>query len=535
MKVCAIQPPYPYTLDAAEATVQFTISQLNACTPDLDLILLPEYSNAPTAYPDAESMRADARRFTPPLLEAAVNAARRCHAIVAVNYAAEINGEWRNTTRVFDRDGNPAGDYYKQQLPWGEVHRKNMSDSYVPFTHQPAIVEVDGLRLAFLICYDSYYNEFVANIARMRPDILLISSHQRSERPDVLENEVCGFAFQCNCFVVRASSSMGPDAETGGNAMIASPEGKILARFHEETGRLACEIGDPKRKYMRSNTFGGKLIDNFRFIEQGRTPWAYRPAGSMVIRNDLQLPYPRICAHRGFNTIAPENSMPAFGAAIALGADEIEFDVHLSSDGVVVSCHDYDLDRVSNGSGPIAEHTYQELLAFDFGVKHGPQFQGLRILTLEQILCAFSRQCIFNLHIKGQKDPARNRPLVEKVAELLYRYDCAEHTYLMTSPDVHRIALEVCPDIRRCMGAFGDPWAIVDNAIECQCQKVQLFKPHFDQALVDKAHANGILCNVFWADDPDEAKRYLDMGIDCILTNDFLRVANATGLLHLKH
>ena len=45
--------------------------------------------------------------------------------------------------------------------------------------------------------------------------------------------------------------------------------------------------------------------------------------------------------------------------------------------------------------------------------------------------------------------------------------------------------------------------------------------------MVDKAHANGIMCNVFYADDPEEAQRYLDMGIDCILTNDYLAVANA--------
>lgn len=40
-------------------------------------------------------------------------------------------------------------------------------------------------------------------------------------------------------------------------------------------------------------------------------------------------------------------------------------------------------------------------------------------------------------------------------------------------------------------------------------------------------HANGIRCNVFWADDPQEACRYIDMGIDTILTNDYLQVSNA--------
>ncbi len=51
-----------------------------------------------------------------------------------------------------------------------------------------------------------------------------------------------------------------------------------------------------------------------------------------ILPNDKDMPYPRVCAHRGFNTIAPENTMPAFAASIALGAEEIEFD-HLVNKG----------------------------------------------------------------------------------------------------------------------------------------------------------------------------------------------------------
>ena len=53
------------------------------------------------------------------------------------------------------------------------------------------------------------------------------------------------------------------------------------------------------------------------------------------------------------------------------------------------------------------------------------------------------------------------------------------------------------------------------------CRKVQLFKPYFDQAMIDKAHANGIICNVFWSDEESEAQRFVEMGIDTILTNDY--------------
>ena len=48
----------------------------------------------------------------------------------------------------------------------------------------------------------------------------------------------------------------------------------------------------------------------------------------------------------------------------------------------------------------------------------------------------------------------------------------------------------------------------------------------FNQEMIDKAHEHGILCNVFWSDDPEETKRYLDMGIDVILSNNYLQIAN---------
>ena len=65
-----------------------------------------------------------------------------------------------------------------------------------------------------------------------------------------------------------------------------------------------------------------------------------------MVQNDKNMPYPRVCAHRGFNTIAPENTMPAFAAAIALGAEEIEFDLWATKDGELVTAHDSKLERV---------------------------------------------------------------------------------------------------------------------------------------------------------------------------------------------
>lgn len=531
MKVCAIQPPYPYTPVTADATVQFLVDSLDACTDDLDLILLPEYSNAPTNFPMGESIPY-AQAHTEALIGAARRAAVRCQAIVAVCHACEVSpGVFRNTTRVYDRRGEAVGDYYKQQLVKSEVTVKKMDNSYVWQTNAPAIVEVDGLRLGFLICYDCYFTEFIAHLASLHPDIVLISSHQRGERHDVLQNQVCSIAFNCNAFVVRASVSMGKDSELGGSSMIASPDGKILSEFSQQTGMLTADIGDPHYKYLRSNAFGGALIRNDAFIEQGRTPWAYRPAGASVIPDDDQLPYPRICAHRGFNTVAPENSMPAFGAAIALGATEIEFDIWKTTDGELVLCHDANLERVSNGQGKVADKTLAELQTLDFGSCYGPRFAGLRVQRFEDVLKKFQRQCIINLHLKPSGSEDFNRELILQTAALIRQYDMTKHVYYMTgSCELMDAARKYAPDIHRCMGAGQDAWKIVEYAIELECQKVQLFTPYYSQAMINKAHDHGIRCNFFYSDDPEEAKKLLAMGVDTILTNDYLTISQAVNV-----
>ena len=111
--------------------------------------------------------------------------------------------------------------------------------------------------------------------------------------------------------------------------------------------------------------------------------------------------------------------------------------------------------------------------------------------------------------------------------------DTRRHVYFMAVPDaLHRQLARLAPDIPRCQGEgfWKDGSDIVDHAIANDCSMVQLFKPNFTQETIDRAHASGIRCNVFWSDDPDEARRFLDMGIDTILTNDYQPIAAATGL-----
>ena len=244
--------------------------------------------------------------------------------------------------------------------------------------------------------------------------------------------------------------------------------------------------------------------------------------------------FPAYCAHRGFKTVAPENTLGAFGAAIALGAPEIELDVRFTRDGVPVVCHDDRLDRVANGSGLVQDLTFAELRELDAGIKFSSHFAGTKIPAFEEVLSKFARHAIINLHIKSEGGSAGNTYSAEhfrRIVELLKTYDQMEHVYLMATSEIMKVALDVAPEIPRCMSAdeFGYPtstaaWKIVERAIEWKCCKVQLFKPYFDREMIEKAHANGIRCNVFWSDDPAESSQFFDMGVDTILTNDYLAI-----------
>jgi glycerophosphoryl diester phosphodiesterase len=82
---------------------------------------------------------------------------------------------------------------------------------------------------------------------------------------------------------------------------------------------------------------------------------------------------PLVYAHRGGSALRPENTIASFDHGLALGADGLELDVHLSRDGVVVVHHDDTLDRTTGGAGPLSAHTAAELASVDAGYWFTPR------------------------------------------------------------------------------------------------------------------------------------------------------------------
>jgi glycerophosphoryl diester phosphodiesterase len=87
--------------------------------------------------------------------------------------------------------------------------------------------------------------------------------------------------------------------------------------------------------------------------------------------------------HRGVMGVEPENTLRSFVAAERAGLDAVELDLHLSKDGALVVMHDAEVDRTTDGSGAVADHTLAELRALDAGL-------GERVPVFEEVLAAVS-------------------------------------------------------------------------------------------------------------------------------------------------
>jgi glycerophosphoryl diester phosphodiesterase len=118
-----------------------------------------------------------------------------------------------------------------------------------------------------------------------------------------------------------------------------------------------------------------------------------------------------VYAHRGGAKLRPENTLLAFDHGLALGADGLEFDVHLSRDGVVVVHHDATLERTTNGRGPLAALTADELGRLDAG----HHFDGFRaraggIPRLDEVLRRY-RSARFIIELKVNEPELAHRTI----------------------------------------------------------------------------------------------------------------------------
>ena len=136
-------------------------------------------------------------------------------------------------------------------------------------------------------------------------------------------------------------------------------------------------------------------------------------------------------AHRGASSYYPENTLSSFYAGLDIGANGIETDIQKTRDGVLVLFHDDTIERVTEGSGTISEHTYAELMQLD--VRNDAYQRTDKIVTLEDFLRYFSfRDLTFAIELKQSG-------IEEETLELLDRYHM-EQKAVITSFDYDSVA-----------------------------------------------------------------------------------------------
>ncbi len=133
----------------------------------------------------------------------------------------------------------------------------------------------------------------------------------------------------------------------------------------------------------------------------------------MILLDPLARP---VIGHRGNRAFAPENTLPSFLQAVALGADALEFDLRVARGGTLVVMHDATLDRTTDGSGDVAAHTAAELARLDAGARFtvdgGRSFpwrgRGATVSTFDEVIEALPRTLPLIIELKT---PAATEPL----------------------------------------------------------------------------------------------------------------------------
>ncbi len=258
MKVSVVQPNYFAGKTPDIKIAEFLKLQLKKAK-DISLIVLPEYSNAGGLSDKDKILFAEKKAKE--LLSFSAQMANEKQMYVAVNVLEKRDNRLKNSTYLFTKNGEIGFVYDKLHLPPSEI------DIGIERGDGDCTCEIDGIKFAFMTCYDVYFNEQIEKIALFKPDIIIIPGYQRGERTDIIRAQAKLLAFRSNAFVLRSSYSMN-SRKKGGCSMIVSPDGDIIKDMGKKTGVLTAEI-DEKQKYMRPAGFGQGLVRNDEFITNG--------------------------------------------------------------------------------------------------------------------------------------------------------------------------------------------------------------------------------------------------------------------------
>jgi glycerophosphoryl diester phosphodiesterase len=236
---------------------------------------------------------------------------------------------------------------------------------------------------------------------------------------------------------------------------------------------------------------------------------------------------PSIVAHRGAPTELPENTLAAFEAALDARAAAVEFDVRVTADGQAVVIHDAALDRTTDGSGLVRDHTLAEVLRARIA---GPGGRAYTVPTLHETLAMLSGRAAVDIEIKNVPGDRDFDPDQEVAVGLVHRaLDDVGFTgdVIVSSFNPRSIAesRELRPEVAT--GLLTDPSVDAAAALHFAGEQghawILPFVDRVDEqgaGFAEVVHAAGLLLGTWIVDDADRARELLIAGVDAVATNE---------------
>jgi len=238
-----------------------------------------------------------------------------------------------------------------------------------------------------------------------------------------------------------------------------------------------------------------------------------QPPGSML--PDL----PPVIGHRGAAGSAPENTLAGFRRAARLGLRWIECDVRCTADGVPVLLHDANLERTTDGRGPVARQSARAVAGLDAGSWFGAEFAGEPLPTLAAALACWRELGLAaNLELKSEDGGAA--ALVDAVAAAL---DAARFpgallisSFEPESIEAARARLPALPRGLLCEELSGDAIA---RALALSCRSVHAAAARLAPEAVAKARAGGLEVLAYTVNEPADARRLWACGVRSVFSD----------------
>jgi glycerophosphoryl diester phosphodiesterase len=236
----------------------------------------------------------------------------------------------------------------------------------------------------------------------------------------------------------------------------------------------------------------------------------------------MALKLPKIIGHRGAAGYAPENTIEGIHTAADMGIEWVELDVKLTKDQVPIIFHDEELERTTNGSGLVAEVTYEDLKQLEAGSWFGDSFAGINIPTLEEAIDAILERGLgLNLEIKPC--PGREKETAEVALDALSKiWD--DHDRLLISSFQH-VSLEAARDMANdwarglLIGGEEMPenWREMADYLQVSC--MNLGTKLITREIIREVSEEDLKCLVYTVNDPDLARALQAWGADALFSD----------------